>query len=342
MYLSLYNNSLNGIIPIEIGNLTILHSCLGYNNLTGPFLPQSSTFLHCKKLYWETTISLVISHPNIDYLPRLLHLNLVGIQLSGKIPSSLFKCKSLEHLELYDNHLEAETVPLEITNLTSLVYFSIPKTNISGEIPSFIGNMTSLEYIDLSYNNLRGEISSNIGNLPFLRDFFVLENKLSGQIPNLQPSLQGYGVADNYLVGEIPYSICNLSSPDSLYLSENRLDGKIPECLGNLTSSLSLVELQNNNFHGEIPKSFAQGCTLQSFRINNNQIEGSLPQSLSNCKELKVLDVGNNYLNDSFPYWLVNLDKLQVLILRSNRFYGRVDNSDVAVSFGRCVSSIFL
>ncbi|MFQ6635493.1 hypothetical protein Gotur_010296, partial [Gossypium turneri] len=43
----------------------------------------------------------------------------------------------------------------------------------------------------------------------------------------------------------------------------------------------------------------------------------------------------NNYLNDTFPDWLGNLDHLQVLILRSNRFYGQVVNSNVIVSFPR-------
>ncbi|TYI03518.1 hypothetical protein ES332_A11G344600v1 [Gossypium tomentosum] len=117
-----------------------------------------------------------------------------------------------------------------------------------------------------------------------------------------------------------------------LILSENNLDGTILECIGNLSSSLSVVDLGNNNFHGQIPENFAKGCLLKSLRINNNELEGSLPQSLGNCKDLKLLNVGNNNLNDTFPNWLRNLDQLQVLILRSNKFYGQVDSFDVTVS----------
>ncbi|KAK8514515.1 hypothetical protein V6N12_057417 [Hibiscus sabdariffa] len=102
-----------------------------------------------------------------------------------------------------------------------------------------------------------------------------------------------------------------------------------------MSSSLSYIELEKNNSHGKIPENFGKGCKLQSFRINHNQVEGLLPRSLGNCKELKLLDVGNNYLNDTFPDWLGNLDQLQVLILRSNRFYGKVDRSEVRVSFTR-------
>ncbi|KAK8972102.1 hypothetical protein V6N11_061910 [Hibiscus sabdariffa] len=102
-----------------------------------------------------------------------------------------------------------------------------------------------------------------------------------------------------------------------------------------MTSSLSHIDLEKNNFLGKIPENFGKGCTLQSFRINHNQVEGSLSRSLGNCKDLRLLDVGNNYLNDIFPDWLGNLDQLQVLILRSNRFFGQVNTSEITVSFTR-------
>ncbi|KAK8492216.1 hypothetical protein V6N11_031205 [Hibiscus sabdariffa] len=102
-----------------------------------------------------------------------------------------------------------------------------------------------------------------------------------------------------------------------------------------MSSSLSHLDLRENNFHGKIPENFAYSCKLQNLRISNNQLEGSLPRSLGNCKYLKLLDVGNNYLKDAFPKWLGNLEQLQVLILRSNKFYGQVDSSGVTVSFLR-------
>ncbi|KAK8500772.1 hypothetical protein V6N12_031432 [Hibiscus sabdariffa] len=139
----------------------------------------------------------------------------------------------------------------------------------------------------------------------------------------------------NFLQGQIPSSICNLSSIKFLFLSENTLDGEIPKCIGSLSSSLLHLELRENNFHGKIPDSFVKGCSLLSFLINNNQVEGSLPQSLVNCKDMQFLHLGNNYLNDTFPIWLGNLDQLQIIILRWNRFYGQVDNSDIPASFTR-------
>ncbi|KAK8972092.1 hypothetical protein V6N11_061900 [Hibiscus sabdariffa] len=102
-----------------------------------------------------------------------------------------------------------------------------------------------------------------------------------------------------------------------------------------MTSSLTYIDLEKNNFHGKMPENFGKGCKLQNFQINHNQVEGILPQSLGNCKDLKLLDVGNNHLNGTFPNWLRNLGQLQVLILRSNRFYGQVNRADITGSFTR-------
>ncbi|XP_052877365.1 receptor-like protein 9DC3 [Gossypium arboreum] len=175
------------------------------------------------------------------------------------------------------------------------------------------------------YNSLTFIVSKNLQT----PNSISIPNFLQGQIPTLPSSLKWCLLSENNLVGEIPSSICNLSSLIILSLYKNSFRGRIPECIGDWSSFL------NNYVHGKIPKGFAQGCTLQNFQVNNNQLEGSLPRSLANCKDLKFIDVENNYLNDTFPDWLGNLDHLQVLILRSNRFYGQVVNSNVIVSFPR-------
>ncbi|KAL5831953.1 hypothetical protein ACOSQ4_017307 [Xanthoceras sorbifolium] len=50
---------------------------------------------------------------------------------------------------------------------------------------------------------------------------------------------------------------------------------------------------------------------------------------------LEVLDIGNNKLTDTFPYWLGTLPKLQVLVLRSNKFFGFVRDSEANNSFSK-------
>jgi hypothetical protein len=67
-------------------------------------------------------------------------------------------------------------------------------------------------------------------------------------------------------------------------------------------------------------------CDLQAININGNNIQGQLPRALSKCTDLEVLDVGNNKIVDVFPSWLGNLSNLRVLVLRSNQFYGTLDD----------------
>ncbi|TYI58311.1 hypothetical protein E1A91_D11G347600v1, partial [Gossypium mustelinum] len=152
------------------------------------------------------------------------------------------------------------------------------------------------------------------------------------RIPTPLPLLQWYDASNNSLIGEIPSSICSFTSLTVMLLDENNLEGTNPKCIGNLSSSLIVVNLGNNNFHGQIPENFAKGCMLRSLRIGNNELEASLPRPLGNCKGLNLLNVGNNNLNDTFPSWLGNLDQLQVLSLRSNRFYGQIESFDITVS----------
>ncbi|KAA3472391.1 receptor-like protein 12 isoform X1 [Gossypium australe] len=354
-YLNFNNNSFDGELPSWFGYFPKLQSLsLSDNYFIGVvpsilgFLPQSLTFFHCNcnifhcntKIFWlsvfeygeissviENLTSLLyidLSYNNLsgglpsrvfDNFSKLQVLNLGWNRIFGKIPSSLFKCKELTYLSLYNNTLEG-SIPREIENLTSLEILYLDHNNLKGEIPFVIGKLTSLVIIDFSFNNLTGEIPVVIGNMTSLERMYFSGNKLTGRIPTPPPSLLWYFVSRNKLVGDIPSSICNSSSLEVLTLWNNSFNGTIPECIGNL-------------------KSFGRDCTLQSFRITNNQIGGSLPRSLGNCKNLNLLDVGNNNLNDTFPNWLGKLDHLQVLVLRSNKFFGQMDNSDVTVSFTR-------
>ena len=103
--------------------------------------------------------------------------------------------------------------------------------------------------------------------------------------------------------------------------------------MGYLSDRLIDLDLQSNNLHGTIPKTFVKGCYLKSLKFNGNQLEGSLPQSLVHCRKLEVLDFGNNNINSTFPSWLGTLPELQVFILRSNSFHGTIGNPKTKFMF---------
>ena len=83
-----------------------------------------------------------LSSDMFDHLPQLWYLDLSRNQLSGEIPTSLFKCKELECIILRDNQLEG-TIPLELGNLTSLMAFDISENNFVGELK----DSTCLAYV---------------------------------------------------------------------------------------------------------------------------------------------------------------------------------------------------
>lgn len=90
-------------------------------------------------------------------------------------------------------------------------------------------------------------------------------------------------------------------------------------------NSLEVLNLRENQLHGELPRYVNENCSLKVLDLSGNRIKGQLPRSLNFCKKLEVLDIGNNEITDSFPCWMSTLPRLQVLVLKYNKFFGKVE-----------------
>ncbi|CAI9098757.1 OLC1v1035456C1 [Oldenlandia corymbosa var. corymbosa] len=176
-----------------------------------------------------------------------------------------------------------------------------------------------LSYLNLSHNSL-----THIPQLPSQSLAFLdlSSNNFSGGLLMPPNEISVYLASYNKFTGEISRSMCNLSSLVLLDLSNNYLGGDVPQCLANLSTFFSILDLHSNSFLGILPSSFPIGCRLTSLNLRDNQLEGRIPRSLSNCSMLQVLDLGNNFLDGMFPWWLGTLQNLQVLSLRANHLYG--------------------
>ncbi|XP_028065315.1 receptor-like protein 6 [Camellia sinensis] len=349
--LCLSRNNLNGQIPDSLGNMSQLTSLdLSYNSLNGTI--PSSLFAVPSLVYMDLSNNKLQGPiPGLVYeLQNLTRLGLSSNNLSGVVElDKLLSLKYLSYLDLSYNGLSLSINNSVNTTLTNFDTIGLASCNLS-EFPIFLREQAGLNSLDLSNNKIHGAVPKwlfNMGkdslqNLNLSHNFLTsLEclpwknlaiidlhsNLLRGPFPVPPNSTYVFSISNNKLTGEIPTLICNLRGLAILDLSNNSLSGLIPQCLGNLSNSLSVLNLGINSFRGRFIATFTKGNMLRNLNLNGNQIEGQVPRSLLNCRHLEVLDLGKNKINDTFPHWLETLTELQVLVLRFNRFHGHIGTS---------------
>ncbi|XP_028070531.1 receptor-like protein 6 [Camellia sinensis] len=346
LYLS--RNNLNGQIPDSLGNMSQLTSLhLSYNSLNGTI--PSSLFALPSLVYIEL-INNKLQGPipgSVYELQNLTFLRLSSNNLSGVVDlDKLLKLKNLIYLDLSYNGLSLSINNSVNSTLTNFDTIGLASCNLS-EFPNFLREQASLSSLDLSNNKIHGKVpkwlfdvgKDSLYNLTLSHNFLTsLErfpwknlgyidlhsNLLRGPLPVPPNTTNVFSISNNKLTGKIPPLICDLKSLVILDLSNNSLSGLIPQCLGNLSNSLSVLNLGINSFRGTFTATFTKGNVLRNLNLNGNQIEGQIPRSLLNCRHLEVLDLGKNKINDRFPHWLGTIRNLQVLVLRFNMFHGPI------------------
>jgi len=307
--LYLYENSLNGSIPVSLFSLPSLRYLELWSN---QFSGQLKEFSNVS-----------------SYMLEYIYLD--DNQLEGPIPMSIFEFQGLEGLSLGSNKFNNSLDLSVIWPLKNLYYLDLSHINLLTEyndfnlslslgqlgtlilascklkkFPDFLINQSSLSHLDLSNNQIYGELPTSIGQFG--------------------ASAQYLSLSSNKFYGSIPRSICNATYLQLIDLSKNSFGGEIPQCLIEMSGTdLEVLNLRKNKLNGTIPDAFQYNCGLQTLALNKNQLEGGLPKSLANCSRLEVLDVGNNYIEGTFPFDL-NHTSLRVLVLRSNKFYGPISH----------------
>uniref|UniRef100_M0ZNP8 Leucine-rich repeat-containing N-terminal plant-type domain-containing protein n=1 Tax=Solanum tuberosum TaxID=4113 RepID=M0ZNP8_SOLTU len=331
--LRLSDNSFTGNIPSTIQKLNKLSFIsLSSNNFEGSIPDIFANFSELDTLYFESNN---FTGPFPDSIATLTHLESLDLQnnsLTGPIPSNISGFQELQILDLSFNYFTGTTPPW-LFHLPSLLSLYVQDNQLTGKLPNELKS-NYLEYfnIDLSYNNLHGDIpygmlSKSMGSLDLSHNFLTgFEKKVWHS-----DSLQYLNLENNFLQGTLHQSFCDMINLVFLILAQNNFSGSIPDCLGNSNSSISILDLRMNSFHGEIPRFLPTG--LQYLGLYGNQLRGQVPRSLVNCTSLEALDLGNNKLNDTFPIWLEKLPNLQVLILKSNLFHGSIGDLESEFPF---------
>ncbi|MED6126071.1 hypothetical protein PIB30_074848, partial [Stylosanthes scabra] len=111
-----------------------------------------------------------------------------------------------------------------------------------------------------------------------------------------------------------------------LNLSQNNLHGQIPTKMINC-SRLMAIKLLYNNLTGRVPSWFGSMIQLTNLLLGVNHFVGSIPASLGNLSSLQELSFAYNHLEGSVTPALGRLSNLEFLSLGINNFSGHIPPS---------------
>ncbi|KAF7124435.1 hypothetical protein RHSIM_Rhsim12G0184900 [Rhododendron simsii] len=363
--LNLYNNQLTGEIPFSITNATsMVNLDVEYNFLSGE-LPSKIVECLPDLVFLHFSFNAMISPENNSNLDTfftvlcnytsVIELELAGMGLGGKLPTSIGKCVYLEYLLLQENNI-AGSIPPTLSNLTHLSQLNLTSNLLSGTIPEEISQLPHLEQLFLSHNSLSGPIPAAVGQFQHLGLLHLSNNKFSGEIPKSLGNLveiNSMFLNNNLLSGSIPSSLGQCRDLYTLDLSYNNLTGNIPPEISGLREMRIFINLSHNFLEGDLPIELSKlenvqemdlslnrftGCVfprissciaLSSLNISHNLLEGELPESLGDLKNLKVFDVSGNGLSGTIPKSLSNIRTLTFLNLSVNQLSGTIPSGGI-------------
>ncbi|KAJ9176785.1 hypothetical protein P3X46_012063 [Hevea brasiliensis] len=329
--------SFTGQIPYSFSNLCkLVYLDLSDNH----FSPSISSFSWIGNLTKITTLQLVgliLTGEIPSWLMNLTQLSFVNLgrnQLTGPIPSSLDKLSKLENVFFWKNQLSGQ-ISFQIYNLTSLSSLALSSNELQGSIPSNVSRLKNLEGLDLHSNNLVGSVDvSTFLQLKKLSIFILSFNSLTLIAKNSTtastPNFQVLGLASCSLAG-FPRFLHNQDQLKFLDLSSNNIQGKIPSWMCSISTNyldylnLSpnlLTDLRSNRLHGSLP---LPPSSTFSYLISHNKLVGEVSALLCKLSALETLDLSFNNFSCSLPHCLGNLsDSLSLLDLRRNNFNGSI------------------
>ncbi|RVW99313.1 putative leucine-rich repeat receptor-like protein kinase [Vitis vinifera] len=239
-------------------------------------------------------------------------------RLGGEISSSLLDLKHLTYLDLSLNDFQGIPIPNFLGSFERLRYLNLSNARFGGMIPPHLGNLSQLRYLDL----LGGDYPMRVSNLNWLSGLSSLKY-LDLAYVDLSKATTNWMQAVNMLpfLLELHLSGCHLSH--------------FPQYSNpfvNLTS-VSLIDLSNNNFNTTLPGWLFNISTLMDLYLNGATIKGPIPRvNLGSLRNLVTLDLSFNYIG-SEAIELVNglstytNNSLEWLNLGYNQFGGQLPDS---------------
>ncbi|XVE52837.1 hypothetical protein DITRI_Ditri02bG0156300 [Diplodiscus trichospermus] len=339
--LDLSNNRIHGQIskiPWKDIQFLDLHSNFIQGDL--PALPRDIKFLSISNNNFVGEISdicnlrfleiLDLSHNNFSgFIPQCIgsfsqSLSLLNLKMNnfrGIIPSTFSKECRLKNLNLDSNHLEGPLTG-SISNCEDLEVLDLGNNKINSTFPRWIEVLSELQVLVLRSNKFHGSIgiSKNTQSLQRLRIIDLSNNNFSGPLPTSYiRNFRGMMNLDKdkamRYMGERNYTY-----DYSVALVVKGFQIELVKILTIFTS----IDLSNNNFEGEIPKTFGELTSLRGLNLSHNNLVGHIPVSLRNLTQFEWLDLSWNKLGGQIPCELVDLTFLSFFDVSYNQLVGAI------------------
>mmetsp|Transcript_21982 Transcript_21982/g.51758 ORF Transcript_21982/g.51758 Transcript_21982/m.51758 type:complete len:919 (-) Transcript_21982:101-2857(-) len=307
--LRLNDCNIQGSIPTNIDDLSLLQILYLHNNFFGDVLP-----------------------PRLGNLADLRMLNLSNQFLTGAVPQRWSRLTKLVSIDLSDNPSLEGGLP-DISGMQALEELKLARTNLGEDITgtTYFIDVPSLKYIDLTKTAITGRLPNNWGLLQSLEELRLADNGLTGQIPRSLRAVETLRVlilTGNALRGTIPDGFFDfLTELRILQLNRNELSGALPEDISNSfrLQFLSIAENRDVNgdfgFVGPLPDSLGDLVNLREFECQGNQIGGELPEDMGQfLVNLEILDISNNQLSGNIPGSFASMTSLTEFFLDGNNF----------------------
>ncbi|GAU33064.1 hypothetical protein TSUD_152190 [Trifolium subterraneum] len=353
--LNLSSNNFSGEIPHEIGTISGLKSLFLQNNTFSRDIPN--TLLNLTNLF-----ILDISRNNFGGEVQqifgkfkqlrflLLHTN---SYVKGLNSSGIFTLTNLTRLELSNNNFSGP-LPIEISQMSGLIFLSLSNNSFNGSIPSELGKLSKLQAIELAFNSFNGKIPPSLGNLNSLLWLMLANNSLTGEIPRELgncSSLIWLNLANNKLTGKFPSELTRIgrNAMDTFELNHRNMVGVVAgnsECLSMrrwipadyppFSFVYSILTRKNCRSlwdrllkgYGIFPMCASEPSTRSSHKfgyvqLSGNQISGEIPSEIGTMVNFSMLHLGDNKFSGEFPKEIGGLP-LIVLNMTRNKFSGEI------------------
>ncbi|XP_027158307.1 receptor-like protein EIX2 [Coffea eugenioides] len=241
-----------------------------------------------------------------------------GVKLKPAIANSLLAQPNV----LYSSHFLVKDYGLTVDSLRWVDGLSSLKSldlsgwnNFNSTIPLWLSNVTSLKQLQLDHNSFNVSIPDNFEKFTSLAVHDLSSNFFGIQLPNSfckLTSLVHMDLNGNNFQGTIPYCFKNLTSLAILNLEANYLEGPIPDSITQMCS-LQVLDLSLNQFNSPLPTPIRDPsvCLLNSLK----------ELQLEMYRNPEVLHLSFNSLSGTIPSELGSLSHLRELYISNNKFY---------------------